>query len=348
MSLRKCHLPSSATVRDIRNVPNTSSLPVAFADVLRAADTLRGVAHHTPVFTSRTADSIAGAQLFFKCENFQRVGAFKFRGAYNAVSRLTDDQRKRGVITFSSGNHAQAMALACRLLSVPVTVVMPSNAPALKLAATRGYGATVVIYDPKAENREEIARTIVAERGLALIPPYDHPDVIAGQGTAALELFDETGPLDALVVPVGGGGVLSGCSIAASGRSPECVVYGVEPEAGNDGQQSFRSGEIVHIPVPDTIADGARTQHIGTIVLPILRALVRDIVTATDDQLRAQMRFFMERMKIVVEPTGCLAAAAVMQHAIDLKGKRVGIILTGGNVDPTAFCEFISAADSLK
>lgn len=329
-------------------MPNTCSLPVSFADTVRAAETLHGIAHHTPVLTSRTANAIAGAQLFFKCENFQRVGAFKFRGAYTAVSRLTDDQRKRGVITFSSGNHAQAMALAGRLLDVPVTVVMPDNAPALKLAATRGYGATVVVYDPKVDNREELATAIVAERGLTLIPPYDHPDVIAGQGTAALELINEAGPLDALVVPVGGGGLLSGCAIAASERSPGCAIYGVEPEAGDDGQRSFRSGEIVHIPVPDTIADGARTQHIGTLVLPILRALVRDIVTVSDDQLRAQMRFFMEKMKIVVEPTGCLAAAAVMQHAIDLQGMRVGIIVTGGNVDPATFCEFISAAESLK
>jgi len=329
-------------------VSNTTPLPVTFADVARAAETLRGVAHRTPVLTSSTANAIAGAQLFFKCESFQRVGAFKFRGAYNAVSRLTDDQRKRGVITFSSGNHAQAMALAGCLLGVPVTVVMPSNAPALKLAATRGYGASVVIYDPKVDNREEVTTAIVAERQLTLIPPYDHPDVIAGQGTATLELIDEVGPLDALVVPVGGGGLLSGSAIAAAERSPGCVIYGVEPEAGNDGQRSFRSGEIVNIPVPDTIADGARTQHIGTIVLPILRALVRDIVTVSDDQLRAQMRFFMERMKIVVEPTGCLGAAAVMQHAIDVKGKRVGIIVTGGNVDPATFCECMSAAGTLN
>jgi len=341
-------LPRRAIARDIRNVSNTSSLPVTFADSARAAETLRGVAHRTPVLTSRTADAIAGAQLFFKCENLQRVGAFKFRGAYNAVSRLTDDQRKRGVITFSSGNHAQAMALAGRLLGVPVTVVMPANAPALKLAATRGYGASVVIYDPKVDNREEVTAAIVAERELTLIPPYDHRDVIAGQGTAALELIEETGPLDALVVPVGGGGVLSGSAIVATERSPGCIIYGVEPEAGNDGQRSFRSGEIVHIPVPDTIADGARTQHIGTIVLPILRALVRDIVTVSDDQLRAQMRFFMEKMKIVVEPTGCLAAAAVMQHAIDLKGMRVGIIVTGGNVDPATFCECVSTASILE
>lgn len=334
--------------RDIQSVSNTTSLPVTFADVARAAETLRGVAHRTPVLTSRTANAIAGAELFFKCENFQRVGAFKFRGAYNAVSQLTDEQRKRGVIAYSSGNHAQAMALAGKLLGVPVTVVMPSNAPALKLAATRGYGASVVIYDAKTENREEVAAAIVTERKLTLIPPYDHPNVIAGQGTAALELIDEIGPLDALLVPIGGGGLLSGSAIAASGRSPDCVVYGVEPEAGNDAQRSFRSGEIVNIPVPDTIADGARTQHVGTLVLPILRALVRDIVTVSDDQLRTQMRFFMERMKIVVEPTGCLGAAAAMQHAIDLKGKRVGIILTGGNVDPATFCECMAAAGTLS
>ena len=325
-------------------------LPVTFDDVARAAGVLRGVAHRTPVLTSGQANRIAGAELFFKCENLQRVGAFKFRGAYNAISRLDSTARARGVIAFSSGNHAQAMALAGRLLDVPVTVVMPTNAPALKLAATRGYGAEVVLYD-RTQDREEVAARIVAERGLTLIPPYDHRDVIAGQGTAAMELIEEVGPLDFLFVSVGGGGLLSGSATAVATMSPGCAIYGVEPQAGNDAQRSFRTGEIVHIDVPDTIADGARTQHVGKLVLPILRALVRDIVTVTDDQLRTQMRFFAERMKIVVEPTGCLGAAAVMQHVVDVKlpnrAARVGIIITGGNVDPALFCECITAAAPL-
>ncbi|MGH7669041.1 MAG: threo-3-hydroxy-L-aspartate ammonia-lyase [Gemmatimonadaceae bacterium] len=318
-------------------------LPVTFDDVGRAARTLHGVAHRTPVVTSRQADAIAGAHVFFKCENLQRTGAFKFRGAFNAVSSLDAGQRRRGVVTFSSGNHAQAMALAGQLLSVPVTIVMPIDAPAAKLAATRGYGAEVVLYDRTSDDREEIAAGIVAQRGLALIPPYDHRDVIAGQGTAGMELFEETGPLDFLFVCVGGGGLLSGSALAASTLSPRCAVFGVEPEAGNDAQRSFRSGTIVHIEVPDTIADGARTQHVGVLVLPILRALVRDILTVTDDQLRVQMRFFMERMKIVVEPTGCLAAAAVLGRAVDISGARVGVVISGGNVDPSAFCACVGA-----
>ncbi|MEO6778129.1 MAG: threo-3-hydroxy-L-aspartate ammonia-lyase [Gemmatimonadaceae bacterium] len=325
-------------------------LPVTFDDVARAAGVLRGVAHRTPVLTSGQANRIAGAELFFKCENLQRVGAFKFRGAYNAISRLDSTARARGVIAFSSGNHAQAMALAGRLLDVPVTVVMPTNAPALKLAATRGYGAEVVLYD-RTQDREEVAARIVAERGLTLIPPYDHRDVIAGQGTAAMELIEEVGPLDFLFVSVGGGGLLSGSATAVATMSPGCAIYGVEPQAGNDAQRSFRTGEIVHIDVPDTIADGARTQHVGKLVLPILRALVRDIVTVTDDQLRTQMRFFAERMKIVVEPTGCLGAAAAMQHVVDVnlpnRAARVGIIITGGNVDPALFCKCITAATPL-
>ncbi len=324
------------------------SLPVTFDDVASAASVLSGLAHRTPVVTSSQANSIAGAELFFKCENLQRVGAFKFRGAYNAISRLDSASRARGVIAFSSGNHAQAMALAGQLLQVPVTVVMPTDAPALKLAATRGYGAEVVLYDRYTQDREEVASRIVAERGLTLIPPYDNRDVIAGQGTAAMELIEEVGALDFLFVCVGGGGVLSGCAIAADAMTPGCAVYGVEPEAGNDAQRSFRSGEIVHIDVPDTIADGARTQHVGRLVLPILRALVRDIVTVSDDQLRTQMRFFAERMKLVVEPTGCLGAAAVMQRVVDVhlpdRAARVGVILTGGNVDPALFCECITAA----
>ncbi|MEO6866119.1 MAG: threo-3-hydroxy-L-aspartate ammonia-lyase [Gemmatimonadaceae bacterium] len=333
-------------------VPAQPTLPVTFDDVKRAAEILRGVAHRTPVLTSRQANEIAHAELFFKCENLQRVGAFKFRGAYNAINQLDATARARGVIAFSSGNHAQAMALAGQLLGVPITIVMPTDAPALKLAATRGYGAEVVLYDRYTQDREEVTSHIVVERSLTLIPPYDHRGVIAGQGTSAMELIEEVGPLDFLFVCVGGGGVLSGSAIAADAMSPGCAVYGVEPEAGNDAQRSFRSGEIVNIAVPDTIADGARTQHIGKLVLPILRALVRDILTVSDDQLRSQMRFFAERMKIVVEPTGCLGAAAVMQHVVDVsvpdRAARVGVILTGGNVDPAFFCECINGASPLS
>ncbi|MGI8510831.1 MAG: threo-3-hydroxy-L-aspartate ammonia-lyase [Gemmatimonadaceae bacterium] len=318
-------------------------LAVSYADVASAAQTLSGIAHHTPVLTSRRADELAGAHVFFKCENLQRVGAFKFRGAYNAISRLDDRQRAAGVVAFSSGNHAQAIALAARMLGAPATVVMPHDAPALKLAATRGYGATVVLYDREKEDRETVATALVEGKGLTLIPPYDHADVIAGQGTAAKELIEEVGPLDYLFVCVGGGGVLSGSAIAAAELSPGCSMIGVEPEAGNDAQQSLRSGHIVRIAVPDTIADGARTQYIGKLVLPILQAYVRDIVTVSDDQLRATMRFFAERMKIVVEPTGCLAAAAVLNRIVDCTGARVGVIVTGGNVDPKLFCDCITA-----
>ena len=312
----------------------TATLAVNYQDVQRAAERLAGVAHKTPVLVSRQADEITGARLFFKCENFQRVGAFKFRGAYNAISCLSEAERARGVIAFSSGNHAQGMALAARMLGVEVAIVMPTDAPALKLAATRGYGAEVILYDRKTEDREAIAAQLAGERGSPVIPAYDHPHVIAGQGTAVKELIEEAGPLDVLLVPTGGGGLLSGSSISAKALSPQCEVYGVEPEAGNDAQRSLRSGEIVHIPVPDTIADGAQTQHVGKLVLPILQANVKDILTVSDDQLKTQMRFFVERMKIVVEGAGSLAAAAALHRVIDLKGKRVGIVVSGGNVDP--------------
>jgi len=321
-------------------------LAVSFQNILDAAQRLQGVAHRTPVQTSRQADEVAGAKLFFKCENYQRVGAFKFRGAYNAISCLNADQRAKGVIAFSSGNHAQGMALAASLLGVKITIVMPTDAPAMKLAATRGYGADIILYDRATEDREAIAARLAAERGSPVIPAYDHADVIAGQGTAAKELFEEVGPLDYLFVPMGGGGLISGSALAAAELSPGCKVIGVEPEAGNDGQQSLRKGEIVHIATPATIADGAQTQHIGKLVLPILQKHVHDILTVSDDQLRTQMRFFVERMKIVVEPTGCLAAAAVMHRQMDLRGKRVGILISGGNVDPKNLCECLAQAKS--
>lgn len=317
------------------------SLPVTFADVVDAARVLDGVAHRTPVLTSRATDERVGGRVFFKCESLQRAGAFKFRGAYHAIARLDDARRRRGVVTFSSGNHAQAIALAARLLDTRATVVMPSDAPAMKLAATRGYGAEVVLYDRAEQDRDDIARQLERERGLTLIPPYDHPHVIAGQGTAARELLEEVGALDHLVVPVGGGGLLAGSAIAAHELAPGCRVIGVEPEAGNDGQQSFRRGEIVHIPVPATIADGARTQHVGTLVLPILRAYISDIVTVGDDALRRTMRWMAERMKLVVEPTGVLAAAAVLDGLVP-PGGRVGVIVSGGNVDMRTFCDCVT------
>ena len=314
-----------------------------FDDVRAARARIEGVAHNTPVLTSRTADATVGATLFFKAENLQRVGAFKFRGAYNAIAALPPELRRNGVVAFSSGNHAQAIALAAQLQGVPATIVMPQDAPAMKMAATRGYGAEIVLYERYTEDRQAISDRIARQRGAALIPPYDHPDVIAGQGTAALELIEETGELDLLVVPLGGGGLLAGSALAAKALSPACVVIGVEPEAGNDGQQSLRKGEVVHIPVPRSIADGALPTHVGYHNFPILQEKVADIVTVTDAQLVETMRFFAERMKIIVEPTGCLAAAAVLHGAIACEGKRVGIILSGGNVDLQVFGAYFSA-----
>jgi len=314
------------------NAPD-AGLPVTFADVQAAAQRLAGVAHRTPVMTSRTADALAGAQLFFKCENLQRMGAFKFRGAYNALARFTPAQRAGGVIAYSSGNHAQGVALSAKLLGMKAVIVMPADAPALKIEATRGYGAEVVLYDRFGESREAIGARIAAERGMTLVPPYDHTDVIAGQGTAAMELIEDTGPLDALVVCVGGAGLISGCALAAKRLAPACRVIGVEPEAGNDVQQSLARGERVRIAVPETIADGAQTQQVGELTFPIVRALVSEIATVSDAQLVRTMRFFAERMKLVVEPTGCLAAAAVLERVLPLAGKRVGVILSGGNID---------------
>ena len=318
------------------------NLPVSYEDVAAAAARIEGAAHRTPVLTSTTADAMTGARIFFKPENLQRMGAFKFRGAYNAIAKLGVEERRRGVLAFSSGNHAQAIALAGRLQGVGATIVMPSDAPAIKLAATRGYGAEVVTYDRLTEDREALARRIATERGLVLIPPYDHVDVIAGQGTAAKELIEDAGALDYLFVCVGGGGLVSGCALAAHALSPGCKVIGVEPEAGNDVQQSFRTGAIVSIPVPLTIADGAQTQRAGKLTFPIIRALLSDVLTVSDAQLIEAMRFFVSRMKIVVEPTGCLAAAAVFGRHIDLVGKRVGVILSGGNVDPAALVRYLA------
>lgn len=322
-----------------------SSLPLpTHDDVLAAAGRLRGHAHRTPVMTSRTLDDEVGAQVFIKCENLQRMGAFKFRGAFNALSRFDAGQRQRGVVAFSSGNHAQAIALSARLLGMPAVIVMPHDAPAAKVAATRGYGAEVVLYDRYTEDREAIGRRLADEHGLTLIPPYDHADVIAGQGTAALELLDEVGPLDALFVPLGGGGLLSGTALAARTRAPHCRLYGVEPEAGNDGQQSFRSGTIVHIDPPKTIADGAQTQHLGHLTFAIIRRDVTDVLTATDAQLVQAMRFLAERMKLIAEPTGCLGLAAVRATKQALRGQRVGVVISGGNVDLARYGAWLSEA----
>lgn len=314
------------------------ALPIGFADVAAAANRLRGVAHRTPARTSRTVDERTGATVYFKCENFQRMGAFKFRGAYNALARFTPEQRRAGVIAFSSGNHAQAIALSARLLGMPSVIVMPQDAPAAKLAATRGYqqgqaGSEVVLFDRYRDDREALTRRLAQERGLTLIPPFDHVDVMAGQGTAALELVEDVGPLDALLVCAGGGGLLSGCAVAATERSPGVQVWGVEPEAGNDMQQSLAKGEIVTIDTPRTLADGAQTQACGRLTFAVIRALCAGVLTVSDAQLVTTMRFMAERLKMVVEPTGCLAAAALLEGAIDLRGQRVGVIINGGNVD---------------
>jgi threonine dehydratase len=317
-------------------MPETLKLPT-FEDVAAAAARIEGHAHRTPVLRSRTADEELGAEVFFKCENLQRMGAFKFRGAFNALSKFDERQRRAGVVAFSSGNHAQAIALAARILGMPATIVMPHDAPAAKVAATKGYGGQVVIYDRYKDDREQIGRDLAEKHGLTLIPPYDHPDVIAGQGTAAKELFEEVGPLDAFFAPMGGGGLISGSALSTRALSPQCKVYGVEPEAGNDGQQSFRSGKIVHIDTPTTIADGAQTQHLGQHTFPIIRRDVDDVLTASDAQLVEAMRFFASRMKLVVEPTGCLGFAAAREMKAQLRGKRIGVLISGGNVDVERF-----------
>jgi threonine dehydratase len=300
-------------------MPTTDELPT-FDDVRSAAGRLAGVAHRTPVLRSRTVDARLGASVFFKCENLQRAGAFKFRGAYNALSQLGPEARRAGALAYSSGNHAQAVALAARLLSIPATIVMPLDAPAIKLAATRGYGAEVVTYDRYRQDREALARELADSRGLTLIPPFDHRDVIAGQGTVALELFEEVGELDALFVCLGGGGLISGCGLVARA-----------------------TGEIVRIDVPKTIADGAQTQSLGRLTFPLIRRCVDAIETVTDDELVDAMRFLAERMKILVEPTGCLGAAAAFGGRQSLEGQRVGVVLSGGNTDLASFCELVSA-----
>lgn len=312
-----------------------------FREVQAAAATIDGSVHRTPVLTSTRVDAECGAKLFFKAENLQRMGAFKIRGAFNALSLFDDRQREGGVVAFSSGNHAQAVALAARDLGMPAVIVMPEDAPAMKIAATKEYGAEVVTYNRYTEDREAIGRAIAETRGMTLIPPYDHPDVIAGQGTAALELIEEVGHLDAIFAPLGGGGLLAGTALATKALLPNAEVYGVEPEAGNDGQQSFHSGQIVTISVPKTLADGAQTLHLGEITFPIIQQTVTDILTATDGQLVDAMKTFAATMKILVEPTGALGFAGFRTVQERFAGKRVGIIISGGNVDLARFASLV-------
>ncbi len=320
-----------------------AQLAFDYDDVADAHRVLAGHAHRTPVMTSRQVDARTGCRVYFKCENLQRIGAFKFRGAYNAISRLDAGQRQRGVITYSSGNHAQAVALAAQLLGTRSVIVMPEDAPQVKLAATRGYGAEVVTYDKHRTVREELAQRIAQERGLALIPPYDHPHVAAGQGTAAKELIEDVGVLDYLFVCVGGGGLISGCAVAAHALSPGCKVIGVEPQAGDDATRSFHTGTLQQCRNPETIADGARTHSLGSVTFPIVLARVHDMVTVTDPQLLAAMLYLWERMKIVVEPTGVLGIAALFEGKVAVPpGARVGVILSGGNVDVRDVCRWLS------
>ncbi|NUG12441.1 threo-3-hydroxy-L-aspartate ammonia-lyase [Acinetobacter seifertii] len=314
-----------------------------YEDVAAAAERIKGFANKTPVLTSRTVNNEFEAEVFFKCENFQRVGAFKFRGAMNALLQFNDAQKKAGVVAFSSGNHAQSIALSSKILGIPAIIVMPQDAPAAKMAATREYGAAIVEYDRYTESREQIGKEIAEKNGLTLIPSYDHPHVIAGQGTVAKELFEEVGELDYLFVCLGGGGLLAGSSLSARHLSPNCKIYGVEPALGNDGQMSFRKGEIVQIDIPKTIADGAQLQSVGKLTFPIIQKNVDDILTVEDDELISCMKFFAERMKMVVEPTGCLGFAAARNLKHELKGKRIGIIISGGNVDISKYVEFLSA-----
>jgi threonine dehydratase len=320
---------------------------IGLADIHLAAERLRGIANYTPVVTSRTVDERVGGQVFFKCENLQRGGAFKFRGAYNRLGALSADERARGIVAFSSGNHAQGVALAARELGIAATVVMPTDAPALKLAATRGYGAEVVTYDRLTEDREAIAQRLADERGLTLVPPYDHPLIMAGQGTAALELVEHVqetaGPLDWLLLPVGGGGLLSGCVTAATGLLPAIKVVGVETETSNDWVLSLDAGRPVRIPPPETIADGMRTQQPGSLTFPIVQRLAHGVMTVSDEEVKDAMRFMLLRLKLLVEPTGAVPVALLLSGRLDLRGQRVGVILSGGNADPGLLAEILGS-----
>src|SRR5262245_3554063 len=319
-----------------------TTLPT-FEDVERAARQIAGAAHRTPVATSRTVNRRTGADVFFKCENLQRGGAFKFRGAYNALSRLSPDERRRGVVTFSSGNHAQAIALAGQVLDIPRVIVMPSDAPSVKKIATEGYGGEVVLYDRDREDREVIGRRLAQERGLTLIPPYDHPHIIAGQGTAARELFEDGGATEFLCVPCGGGGLLSGSALTMRAVTPGCQVIGVEPAAGDDATRSFQTRQLQTVHNPKTVADGARTPSLGSLTFPLVLEHVSAMTTVDDAALLRTMFYLWERMKLVVEPTGALAAAAVLDGRLPIRGARVGVILSGGNVDLSQVSAWLAA-----
>ncbi len=318
------------------------NLPLCYQDIVAAHERIVTYIHATPVLRSKTLDRLTSTEIYLKAESFQRMGAFKFRGACNALLQFSAEQKQRGVVTFSSGNHAQAIALAAHELGMRSVIVMPHDAPQIKIAATRSYGGEVVLYDRYTEDREAIGRALAEQQGLTLIPPYDHPHVMAGQGTAAKELFEEVGKLDVLLVPLGGGGLLSGCATVAKHLNPACQVIGIEPEAGNDGQRSLASGSIVHIDTPKTIADGAQTQHLGNYTFPVIQAHVDGIETVSDLELIEAMRFAAGRMKIVLEPTACLGLALAMRPLMPFKGKKVGIMLSGGNVDMMRFCELMS------
>ncbi len=332
------------------------SFPVTYADVEAAAERLAGVAHRTPVLTSRTVNERTNSQVFFKCENFQRAGSFKFRGAYNALAQLSEEQKQRGVLTFSSGNHGQALALAGQLLGIPTTVVMPKNAPEVKLAATRGYGAEVILYDRAEMKREELAQKLASDRQLTIIPPYDHPHIIAGQGTTAKELIEEVGQLDMLLVCCGGGGLLSGCAISAKAErfanatktlSPNCRVIGVEPQRADDATRSFYTKTLQTVHNPDTIADGARTPSLGQLTFPLVLHYVDDMVSVSEDAILRTMFFLWERLKIVVEPTGVLAAAALLEGIITRPNAQIGVIISGGNVDVKQVTQLIPSSIQL-
>src|SRR5436309_736158 len=318
------------------------SLPT-FADVESAARQILNVANPTLVANSRTVNRRTGADVFFKCENMQRGGAFKFRGAYNALSRLSRDERRHGVVTSSSGNHAQAIALAGQVLDIPRVIVMPADAPSVKKTATEGYGGEVVVYDRDREDREAIGRRLAHERGLTLIPPYDHPHIIAGQGTAARELLDETGPLDFLFAPCGGGGLLSGSALAARALAPSCRVIGVEPAAGDDAARSFRTRTLQTVHNPATVADGGRTPSLGSLTFPLVLEHVSDMATVDDRVLLRTMFYLWERLKLVVEPTGALGAAAALEGTTPIRGARVGVILSGGNVDLSRVAQWLES-----
>ncbi|MFH9614034.1 threo-3-hydroxy-L-aspartate ammonia-lyase [Streptomyces pratensis] len=320
----------------------TAALPVTFDDVRAAAARLNGIAHHTPVLTSRTLNALVGAEVFIKCENFQRVGAFKFRGAYNAAAQLSPEQLAKGIAAYSSGNHAQATALAARELGTSAVILMPEDAPRSKKEATAGYGAEIVSYDRYTQDRTALGEALAAERGLALVPPYDHPHIIAGQGTAALELLEEVGELEALIAPVGGGGLIAGSAITAKALRPGIRVVGVEPDNGDDTKRSLEAGERVTIPVPRTLADGQALPTPGEVTFAINRQLVDHIALVSDDDIRTAMRFAFERLKIVLEPSGATALAALLAGHIDNLPRRIGIIASGGNIDTQRFTEIIN------